>query len=412
MANTEAPHANTALPLTWGMKVIMLCGGIAPGLALIGIIAVLPQIETALAQDATDKMLVKLLMTIVGLTMVIGAPLAGYLVDRFSLRSVLLTNCLIYAVAGTAGLYLDSLSALLVSRLFLGITAAGIAIIGMTLINTRLQGIDRAKWMGAHIAVTMVATIILHPAIGYLGGYGWRWPFALYALGLILAYVAAFGIGNERSQTQKPTSNTTLVAKKLIHWFPFRYAVLAFIVGSITYLPMVYAPFVIKDAGVSSPMIISMVLLADSIIGATVAMLFGWSQKYLSSRTAFLISFSFTTSGMLLVSTSSSLTGVVVGMIVFGFGIGWFVPNLMTASTKKIDAALQGRAIGLVKGAHYLAAPLAVVLVEPITRAMGPKGAMWVAATLSLLAFTAFAYRSFSSKAQPSINTDSSVVTE
>src|SRR5579862_4927642 len=110
------------IPFDWRTKVIMVSGGVLVALCMVGITAVLPQIEAALAHDAQDRLLVKLLGTIVGATMVVGAPLVGFLVDRVGLKRVLLTSCIVYALAGTAGLYLGTLTALLVSRLILGLT--------------------------------------------------------------------------------------------------------------------------------------------------------------------------------------------------------------------------------------------------------------------------------------------------
>src|SRR5579871_1373688 len=247
------------IPFDWRTKIIMVSGGVLVALCMAGITAVLPQIEAALAHDAQDRLLVKLLGTVVGFTMVVGAPLVGFLVDRMGLKPVLIMSCVIYALAGTAGLYLDSLCALLASRLVLGLTAAGIATISMTLINTRLEGVDRAKWMGAHISVALIGSLFLQPAIGYLGEMGWRWPFVLYVLSLPLVVIAAMSLGT--SKPMRRTAGPTPTAEKLLTWFPVRFAFLAFVIGTITLLPTVYVPFVLRDAGVSSPKTISFVLL-------------------------------------------------------------------------------------------------------------------------------------------------------
>lgn len=381
----------SASPLNWGLKTVMLCGGLLTSLAMIGITAVLPQIETELAHSAQDRMLVKLLVTGMGLTMVVGAPLAGFLVDRFGLKRVLLFSCLLYSLAGTSGLYLDSLPTLFASRLLLGLTAGGLITMSMTLISTRLAGIERAKWMGANVSTTMAGTIVIHPLVGYLGESGWRWPFALYALGLVLAMVAATGLKVDRLPQR--VVNSAAKSETLRGWFPFRYAFLGVVIGVISYVTMVYIPFVIRAVGVSSPTTIALIMLVESVIGAVVALLFGRSQRYLSSRTAFIASFACTGAGALVVATASTFPVIVIGLVVFGFGMGWFIPNLMTASVKGIDTGRQGRAIGIIKGANFLAAPAGTVLVEPVTRIMGPSGAIWVASLLSFAALGAFFIR-------------------
>ena len=64
----------------------------------------MPAIDTALAHSPHDSLLVKQLLGAVGLAMVAGAPLGGYLVDRLGLRTLLVGGSLLYTAA-TAGLY-------------------------------------------------------------------------------------------------------------------------------------------------------------------------------------------------------------------------------------------------------------------------------------------------------------------
>lgn len=369
----------------------MLTGGISVAITLSALTPVLPKIDAALAHGPDDTFLVKLLVTVVGLTMVIGAPITGFLIDRSGVRRVLTVSSLLYAVAGTAGLYLHSLRALLVSRLLLGFAAASIATISMTIINARLDAQGRAKWMGGHVAVATLGGLLLSPVAGALGELSWRGPFALYFFGLLLAVVAMLGLDDWRPAPRPVARDAS--EQRLLSWFPARYALLAIVIGSITYLPVVYVPFLTRDAGISSPFLISLIFLADTTLTITMASLFGKLSRYVSSQAAFAFSFACTGLGMLITAFSSSIVGIFIGMMAFGLGLGWFVPNLMTAAAKQVAVDQQGRTVGLVKAAHYLAAPLCTVLVEPLTRAVGPRGAMLTGAVLSILLLGLFAYQ-------------------
>jgi len=376
-------------PLNWPTRVVMLIGGLMVTIALSALTPVLPQIETALARTEDEKLLVKMLIPIVGATMVIGAPLTGYLIQRVGLRIILAAHSLIFAVAGTAGFYLGNLEMLLVLRLFVGLSAAGMATISMTLINTRLQDNDRARWMGFHIAAAMLGALVVHPIVGLLGELGWRWPFLAYGASLILTFVALAG-AQEAGKAAPADPEGPREERNPLKWFPLWFLPFALVMGSVTYLPTVYLPFVARDVGVMSPAVISMIMLADVIIGASMSLIFGWSQRRISSETAFIISFAFTGTGMVIVSLATGLTGVFAGMLVFGFGIGWFVPNLMTALSRRVTQAQQGPAVGIIKGAHYLASPLAILAVEPIARAFGPAGAMMAGAVASFAVVATF----------------------
>jgi MFS family permease len=390
MGANVAPEAALPTP-TLGTRAIMLGGGLLGALALMAITSVLPRIEAELGQRPSDSLLVKQLVGVVSLTMVIGAPLAGFLVDRVGLRVVLVLSALVYAVAGTAGLYLDGLPLLVVSRAFVGIAAAAIQITSITLINTRLPVEQRARWMGAHIAVAMIGTIIVHPLAGFLGEIGWRWPFALYAVGLLMVPVALFDRSpSEAGQTlatpakDRPDAETRRKAR-LLSWFPLRYAVLALFIGGISYVPMVYIPFLLRAHGMESPSLISLVLTADSIAGAIMAMLYGRARRRLSSNGAFAFSFAMTAAGTFVAAISPTIVGVVTGLLIFGFGVGWFIANLMTALGVAVSRAQQGRAVGLVKASHFLSAPLCIMVMEPFARAHGPASAMLVVSATALI---------------------------
>jgi predicted MFS family arabinose efflux permease len=391
MNNTvNATAGGVQQPLEWSARGIMLLGGLMVALALSAINSVLPQIEAELAHSAQDSLMIKQLIGIVGLSMVIGAPMAGFLVDRLGARSVILIAGLLFAAIGTAGMYLTSLPMLIASRFCLGITAVTITTTAMTMINTRLSGLERARWMGMHVGAAMIGSIFVHPVAGYLGEFGWRWPFALYGIGVPFGLLA---LGLSSNVVARQRASASQKGPGLLSWFPLRYAVLAVIIGSITYLPMIYVPFLMTRMGITSPTIISLVLTGDIVLGACLALQYGRARRYLSIQGAFAISFACAGIGMTIVALATNLAGVVVGMMAFGVGLGWFVPNLMTAVSQQVPQELQGRATGFVKGAHHLAAPLCILVVEPFARRLGPEGAMMAAAVLAFSLLVLMSYR-------------------
>jgi MFS family permease len=386
---TDAHARSHPAPLNWGIKTVMLTGGVSVAITLGALSPVLPKIDAALARTPNDSLVIKLLATIVGLTMVVGAPVTGVLIDRIGARAVLIVACVAFAMTGTAGLYLESLPALIASRLLLGLAASCIATVSMTLINSRLQATQRAKWMGAHVAVATIGGVILNLIAGLLGEISWRGPFALYALGLGLAVIAIAGVDNWRPGQR---ALSAAVSQRVWDWFPARYALLAICIGSITYLPVVYLPFLARQAGVTSPFTISLVILADTSIATIMAFLFGRFRRPISSQAAFAFSFACTAVGMSVTTLSPNLLDIIVGMMIVGMGVGWFVPNLMTAAARCVTTDQQGRTVGLIKAAHYIAAPLCTVMVEPLTRQVGPKGAMLAGGGVSLCLLALFAY--------------------
>jgi MFS family permease len=171
-----------------GAKLLVVTSGPLASIAIIGITSVLPQIAEAL-EPGPRTMMTKQLVGIVGLAMAVGSPLAGWLLGRLSPRLFLLGVSLLYVVAGTAGLYVGDIAVLLASRFFVGLASAGFVIMTISIISTRLDGAERAKWMGIQVGLAMISALAIHPVAGGLGEFGWRLPFLLFLLGLPLGGV-------------------------------------------------------------------------------------------------------------------------------------------------------------------------------------------------------------------------------
>lgn len=367
--------------LVFGEKVVVIGGGILSSMALTAITPVLPLIEKSLAQNATDAMLVKQLFGFVSLAMVLGAPLGGFLVHRIGMRRMLLAAALIYTIAGTAGLYLSSLPLLLLSRLILGASAATIQVMSLTLVNVRLSGLDRARWMGLHVAVATLCSLAILPLSGVLGQISWRLPFAEYASGLVM-FAALLRGKHDRGMpaaSQSPGSGET-DRTSIAGWFPWRYLPLSLLVGGVTFLPTVYTPYLLKESFGMAPAMIALVLTGGAVIGGSTALLYSKARRHLTVNAAFSLSFGLAAAGLLLASQVPPLAIMLLGLALHSLGVAWFVPNLMTGLGSKVTPAQQSRAAGLVKAAHFLSAPLCLFLVEPYTRQFGAQAALFATA--------------------------------
>jgi MFS family permease len=369
-----------------GEKLVVLVGGVMASLAITAISAVLPTIDRALAHTATEAMLVKQLVAGVTLAMVVGAPIGGFLMGRVGMRTVLLVATFVYSISGAAGFFLSSLPALLVTRLVLGAAAATIQVTAIVLVNTRLEPEDRPKWMGLHVALATLATLVINPLSGLIGAIDWRYPFLEYLIGFVV--FAALLTTRDRAPASPDPQGTIKATDKgpsIWSWFPWHYLFLSLMVGSVTFIPTIYLPFLLRDEAGLDPRGIAAYLTVAALVGGLVAMLYGRGRRYLSAHAAFLASFSLAGVGTLTIALSHALPTIVLGGIIYSAGNGWFVPNIMTALGDKVGPAQQGRAAGLVKAVHFSSAPIAVVLIEPFARAHGARMAILVACALAFL---------------------------
>lgn len=384
IASPETSPGVADEPVSLGTRIVVLAGGPAISLATSLIHPVLPSITADLARGPDDAFLVKMLVGVMGVAMVIGASLTGFLADRFGLKRVMTANYALYALAGTAGVYLNDLHLLIASRFLLGIAASGAVTGSIIVINARMGLARRAAWLGYYNGVAQISSVALNPVSGLLGEFDWHWSFAIYGLAAPFALLAAMALPGK---VAAPPQAAAEPSPPLLRWFPFRFAVLGVLLGTVIYIPAVYLPFLLSEMGMKSPALISLVLTGDIIAGSIASLFYGRARRVLSEYGAFAVSVGFAGFGLLVAALAPNYFFVIVGSVLFGVGVAWFLPNLMIVVAGRVAPEQQGRAAGLVKGANYLGSPTAVFLAEPVARAHGAAGAIMAAALLSLSLF-------------------------
>ncbi len=127
-------------------------------------------------------------LTMPALCVALLSPLAGWIADRIGRRRFLIGSMVVYAVVGIAPTMLDHLTAIILSRVAVGICEAVVMTVSTTLISDYFQGHAREKWLASQTAVAALSALALMPLGGLLGRmYGWRGPFGIYLFSLLLA---------------------------------------------------------------------------------------------------------------------------------------------------------------------------------------------------------------------------------
>jgi MFS family permease len=104
---------------------VLLASSPCSALMYTAIAPILPQLAAHLG-GGDGALYAQLIMTMPSIGLMVGGPVIGWGAELIGPRPVLIAALAIYAVAGSAGLYLDGVGALLASRLLLGLAVAGI----------------------------------------------------------------------------------------------------------------------------------------------------------------------------------------------------------------------------------------------------------------------------------------------
>ncbi|WP_018023639.1 MFS transporter [Corynebacterium ulceribovis] len=120
------------------------------------------------------------------------APVSGKLVDRFSFRPVYVAGLLIVALSTMLLAVAQSYNQLLVFRAIGGIGSTMFTVSAMGLIvrlaPPHMRGRASALYGGAFLTGS-----VLGPVLGAaLSGLGYRWPFVIYGIGLLIAAVVVW----------------------------------------------------------------------------------------------------------------------------------------------------------------------------------------------------------------------------
>jgi MFS family permease len=359
----------------WRLKLAILLAPAPLSLCFAGVVAILPRMSAAMAHNAAQAYMVKMLVPTASLAITLGAPVAGDLADKLDRRRLLAWAGLAAAAAGAAPILLDDLGLILATRVALGLASILAYVIGAALVAKCLPAAARARWMGWYTAVAAGVGILGTLAAGFLGNLGWRWGFACYLAGLLVAagaWLLPKGAG-EAAEAEVAAAEAAQPGGARI---PPALLVLALLVGVITYVPSIYIPFKLAAIGAATPSAISEALLVGLVLSTTGSAVFGPARRVLSSSAAFCCSFGLMALGLAIIAFAWDYPTVVAGLFVEGAGLGWLSPNVMATAAESVDEARRGRALGMARGAISLSPAFGVTAFEPLASRIGVEGVL------------------------------------
>jgi MFS family permease len=351
---------------------------------------VLPSMQKDYASTPGSTVLVPLVLTIPALFIAILAPFAGRIVDKLGRKRVLVTALFVYAVVGTAPLYINSLGGIIATRVGVGITEAFIMTCCTTLLADYFTGARRDKYLGMQALVTSISATVFFAIGGLLGSSGWRTPFWLYTVSLVLAVAMIFAIWATRSSVD----GREIAVAKLppMQWRPLLAPILVTIFGGIVfYTLIVELPFVMKTHGVTASAKVGAISAVASLATAIGAFLFRWVARR-GTRVLLAGALGLAGVGLLIVALAPSVPVVLIGAIITCFGNGILLPTLVTWAISALDYEQRGRGTGAWTASIFFgefACPLLVIGLKGAAGSLAPAiGAIGVLALLIAIGST------------------------
>jgi MFS family permease len=335
----------------------------------------LPAIAAHFGDGTRVEFLTRLVLTLPALFIVLAAPLAGWACDRIGRKPVLLTGLLLYVLAGSSGLLVQSLEGLLVGRAGLGVGVAALMTATTAYMTDIYQGEAQTRVLGLQGAF-MAGGGVVFVLFGGLGAeLHWRAPFAIYAVALLLW-------PGLRALPEPPRDSAEdRVALAPGRWLPL-YAI-GLLGMMFFYFVPVQLPFLLFERMGTGSAVTGVAIALGNVAAAVAGILF-WRLRARMSPPAIV---GLTALGMALgyaiIGIAAEAWLFALGLVIAGLGLGLLIPNLNQWIVSRADDAVRGRALGGLATAFFLGQFLSPLVSQPVV-AVGGFGGLYAGSAIVL----------------------------
>lgn len=366
------------------------------GMAQSGLTPILPKLSEHFAAIPNADAVVRLALSGLSFAMIAGALLGGVAGDRFGQRRVLLWCLFAYAIAGSAGFFLDNLYLIIGSRLVLGVANAAAGIMIGALFTTRIGPQTREKWLGFIMVAGTLGAILLFGVVGVVAKLDWRYVFLLHAVAvpialLVMATLPASDTPVKVARQATPAKSGTPGS------LPIGITLIGIACGAASVGYMAFLPFHLKDVGAGEPEKVAGALMVSGLAGAAVSFCYGWIRKKLSIVQVFMLGFVVVAVGLFVVGMMTSYVPILAGLATVGGGVGLIGPNLFSASAVAAPPERRARYIGFARAGMYAGPLVAQLPLEPIAKYAAASGVLFALAgfAIAMVVIVAFCRQLF-----------------
>ena len=379
---------------TWQTKLTLLLVSSLTIMSVITISPALPQMTIVFSDVKNAAFIVKMVLTIPALMIALFSPIAGRLIDRYGRVSILRVSLIVYAVAGSAGFYLDSLYMILLSRVVLGMAVGMSMTIVITLIADYFEGKERLKFVGTQIAFMSLGGILFIGLGGVLADIEWRYPFLLYLFAL-LVFPLTIAFLKEPKIIKHAKQDLQNIKVPGIIWLLFFNTMLMWI---IFFLIPVHIPFYLKALGVQKNSLVGAAIASSTLFSAISSISYSKIKGRFNFLTIFFMGYLLMAAGFLCIAIANSYALVVIAIMITGFGMGMMIPNTNMWVMKIVPPEVRGKEIGKLTTFWFLGQFLSPIIIFPVVSHLSLSSTFMLAAGFLLLMSVLFLIFNFSKK--------------
>jgi MFS family permease len=353
----------------------------------------LPAMQQHFADVPNAAYLVRLILTVPALTIAIGAPLVGVIIDRLGRKPLLAIALIVYGLAGSSGLWLNAIGLILLGRAFLGLSVAGIMVTATALIADYYTGSARGQFLGLQAAFMALGGVIFLTLGGFLADLNWRMPFLIYFVALILVPCVLLLLPEPRRTSFKAEAIALEDPLKL----PLGLVILTYGIALLTqivfYLIPTQLPFYLQELVAANASQSGIAIALCTLFTAISSLSYQRIKSRLSFINVYGIAFLNIAVGYTLISLANGWIVVLPGLAIAGLGLGLLMPNMNFCLTSIAPGAIRGRILGGLTTSFFLGQFLSPLASQPLSQAVGLKATYgYAGAVMAILTATALIF--------------------
>ncbi|MDX2216682.1 MAG: MFS transporter [Oculatellaceae cyanobacterium bins.114] len=330
----------------------------------------LPAMRDHFAATPNADYWVRLVLTVPALFIAIGALFVGPIIDRFGRKPLLALAVLLYGIAGSSGVVLNALNLILLGRVLLGFSVAGIMTTATALIADYYVGAARAQFLGFQAGFMGLGGVVFLSLGGFLADLNWRLPFLIYLLALLILPLVLFVLPEPSQTTDSPQAIAEPKGS-----FPWVVAGLtygaALLSQVVFYLIPTQLPFYLKQLVSANASQSGLAIALATLFSAASAISYKQIKSRLSFMSIYTLAFLCMAVGYVVISVAATYGIVLIGLAIAGAGLGLLMPNMNVCLTSVAPGNLRGRVLGGLTTAFFLGQFISPILSQPISGALG-----------------------------------------
>ena len=364
------PHARARL---WLLYLTLGSSGCLIGLIFSAVAPVLPLLAAHFGGGPGGMLSAQLLMAVSTLGIIAGATPAGWLVERRGGRPVLLGSLALYTLAGTAALWLDGREALLASRFVLGLATGGLITAAVTMIGQQFDAVARERFLGYANVAGAVAGLSGGVLAGVLGSAGgWRAPFALYGLGLVLL-LSGLGAAKVRGGSAADHLHKGGSLFGVLALWPVYLSILCAYV--VVFMTTTQVSFLLAANGTTDAAKVGLILSGASLLTALGAWSYRYAVSWLGRGRVLAVALFLLGAGCAVMGLWPQPGMTFLGCCITGLGGGLLNVHFPVLLMERAPLPVRGRALGLLYTVQFLGDFVNPFAIYPLRALFGIDGA-------------------------------------